>query len=62
VLYCANKRQLIFLIYYKFANALSYGEPVMGVTKAKPWVECSVVRYLRAELIECRIKWNTRQY
>jgi len=56
VLYCANKRQLIFLIYYKFANALSYGEPVMGVTKAKPWVECSVVRYLRAELIECRIK------
>lgn len=36
ILYSANKTPLIFLIYYKFAIVESYGEPVTGVTAAKP--------------------------
>jgi hypothetical protein len=36
LLYSVNKTPILFLIYYKFATAGSYGKPFMGVAGAKP--------------------------
>jgi hypothetical protein len=39
LLYSVPKTSILFLIYYKFVTAGSYGKPFMGVAAAKP---CSV--------------------